>query len=165
MATTYEPIATTTLGSAQSNVTFSSIPGTYTDLVAVINASASTTAQAWFNTNVSGSNLFSDTRLSGDGSSATSARRSSQDESVMTLAGEVGTTAHSFTAIIHFMNYANTTTYKTIIWRTGDAGGSTTAGVGLRRDTSAINSITFDLSSTPTYSAGSTFTLYGIASA
>ena len=36
MAITYEPIATTTLSSAASSVTFSSISGSYTDLVLVI---------------------------------------------------------------------------------------------------------------------------------
>jgi hypothetical protein len=35
MAKTYEPIATTTLGTAAATVTFSSISGTYTDLVLV----------------------------------------------------------------------------------------------------------------------------------
>jgi len=35
MPITYEPIATTTLSSAQSSVTFSSISGSYTDLVLV----------------------------------------------------------------------------------------------------------------------------------
>jgi hypothetical protein len=33
MASTYTPIATTTLGSAAASYTFSSISGTYTDLV------------------------------------------------------------------------------------------------------------------------------------
>ena len=33
---TYTPIATTTLGSAQADVTFSSISGSYTDLVLII---------------------------------------------------------------------------------------------------------------------------------
>jgi hypothetical protein len=41
MAKTYEPIATTTLSSAQSSVTFSSISGSYTDLVLVSNVSGS----------------------------------------------------------------------------------------------------------------------------
>ena len=36
MATTYEPIATNTLGSAAANITFSSIPATYTDLRVVV---------------------------------------------------------------------------------------------------------------------------------
>jgi hypothetical protein len=37
MATTYEPIATTTLGTAAAFITFSSIPATYTDLRLVVN--------------------------------------------------------------------------------------------------------------------------------
>ena len=163
MATTYSPIATTTLGSAQSSVTFSSISGSYTDLVAVINASASGATAAWFSTNASGASLFSDTRLSGNGSSATSTRRSGQDEAIFTDSSEVGTT-FSFVAVLNFMNYSNATTFKTVVSRSGSAGASTTAAVCLRRDTSAINSITFDLVGAGTYSSGSTFTLYGIKS-
>ena len=34
---TYTPIATTTLSSSQNDITFSSIPSTYTDLVIVFN--------------------------------------------------------------------------------------------------------------------------------
>jgi hypothetical protein len=36
MPATYEPIATTTLGTAAAFITFSSIPATYTDLRLVI---------------------------------------------------------------------------------------------------------------------------------
>ena len=43
MPATYEPIATTTLGSAQATVTFSSIPGTYTDLVLITNSRSDST--------------------------------------------------------------------------------------------------------------------------
>jgi len=164
MPTTYEPIATTTLSSAQTYVQFSNIPQTYTDLVAVINASASGATGAWWNSNTSGSALYSDTRLSGDGSSASSTRRSGQDEAIFTAGSEVGTT-FSFVATLHFMNYANTTTFKTVLSRSGSAGASTTAGVLLRRDTSAITTIYFDLVGTGTYSIGSTFTLYGIKAA
>jgi len=164
MPATYEAIATTTLGSASTGVTFSSIPGTYTDIVAVINASASGATAAWFNTNASGAGLFSDTRMTGDGTTASSTRRTGQDESVFTSGSEVGTT-FSFVAVLHFMNYANSTTFKTVVSRSGSAGAATTAAVCLRRDTSAITTINFDLVGTGTYSVGSTFTLYGIKAA
>ena len=36
MASTYEKIATTTLGSATASYTFSSISGTYTDLILIL---------------------------------------------------------------------------------------------------------------------------------
>jgi len=39
---TYTPIASVTLSSAQASVTFSSIPQTYTDLVLVVNGSTAT---------------------------------------------------------------------------------------------------------------------------
>ena len=42
MAITYEPIATTTLGSAAASVTFSSISGSYTDLVLIVVPKATT---------------------------------------------------------------------------------------------------------------------------
>ena len=43
---TYTPIATTTLGSAASSVTFSSISGSYTDLILITNPSSATTDQS-----------------------------------------------------------------------------------------------------------------------
>ena len=51
MPATYEPIATTTLGSAAASITFSSIAGTYTDLrlVMVGTTSASDWAFVRFN--------------------------------------------------------------------------------------------------------------------
>ena len=41
MPITYEPIATTTLTTTTASVTFSSISGSYTDLILVINGTAS----------------------------------------------------------------------------------------------------------------------------
>ena len=71
---TYTPIATTTLGSAATSYTFTSIPSTYTDLVLVGNLSSSS------NTNISiriysdsGTN-YSNTYLTGvNGTGASSA--------------------------------------------------------------------------------------------
>ena len=79
MPTTYEPIATTTLGSAQTSVTFSSISGAYTDLVLVINAGNSGGTGygiALQCNNDTGSN-YSFTQLYGTGSAATSTRSTS----------------------------------------------------------------------------------------
>jgi len=62
------------------------------------------------------------------------------------------------------MNYSNTTTYKTGLVRANSAASGTDAIVGLWRSTAAITSIvaTHD---TAQFATGSTFTLYGIASA
>ena len=69
--------------------------------------------------------------------------------------------------VTHFMNYSNTTTYKTLLSRSGTLGGSytgTTLIAGLWRSTSAITSILVGCT-TNTFVAGSTFTLYGIKAA
>jgi hypothetical protein len=65
--------------------------------------------------------------------------------------------------ITHFMNYSNTTTYKTALTRSNSPYG-TEAAVNLWRNTSAITSITLFIQSS-TLNAGTTFTLYGIAAA
>ena len=72
MAITYEPIATTTLGSAQASVSFSSFSG-YTDLVLVCVATTASDDQflsVQFNGDT-GSN-YSNTYMTGNGSTATS---------------------------------------------------------------------------------------------
>jgi hypothetical protein len=161
---TYFPIATNTLGSATSSVTFSSISGSYTDLFIVINSGSTTSGQdirCRFNSD-SGSN-YSFTYLTGNGSSASSGRATSQTFMPLDyngyLSGSIATTT-----IINCMNYSNSTTYKTILGRFNTAAFGTDAAVGLWRSTSAITSIEF-LTSASTFLAGSTFTLYGIAAA
>jgi hypothetical protein len=153
---TYTLIASNTLGSAQSSVTFSSIPGTYTDLVLVCSVKATTgtpVMQIAINSD-SGSN-YSRTGLYGDGSTATSFRLSSQ-----TILGIFSADATNFTpAIIQFNDYSNTTTYKTILSRSGIT--YPAAQVGLWRSTSAITSIVASTDSS-TFTSGSTFKLYGI---
>jgi hypothetical protein len=142
MASTYEPLATTTLGSAAASVTFSSISGSYTDLVLVINArmtggGGASSIQAQFNSDTASNYSF--TLLNGDGSSATSARASSQTQAAVGLATD---TAGEFSpSIIQVMNYSNTTTYKTVLARSGIASDRVRAFVSLWSSTSAINRI------------------------
>lgn len=154
MTATYEAIATTTLGSAQSSVTFSSISGSYTDLVIVIagTVNSATAFDVTFNSDT-GSN-YSATRLTGNGSTATSTRSSNGTNMPL---GYITTTQS--VSVIHIMNYSNTTTYKTAIARGNAADTLTNAIVGLWRSTSAITSISFAGGS---FQSGSTFTLYGV---
>ena len=167
MPSTYTPIASTILSSNASDVTFSSISGSYTDLVCVVfgastTAGSSTNGLRWQINGDTGSN-YSETALTGDGSTATSSRSTSATD---IGAGTLTQTSAGYfaTNIIHFMNYSNTTTYKTMLTRNGAASVATAANVSLWRSTSAISSIKF-YRLTDQLKAGSTFTLYGIASA
>ena len=156
---TYTPIATTTLGSAASSYTFSSIPSIYTDLVLIHagTTSGATDVYMYFNGDT-GSN-YSRTYVFGDGSTAGSARQTS----VSSIFWNYQNTSQS-TATASIMNYANSTTYKTVLSRENPVGVATAAIVGLWRSTAAINSITIGANS-GTLSSGSTLTLYGIAAA
>lgn len=162
---TYTPIATQTLGSSASTVTFSSIPSTYTDLVLIVN-SASNTGTNYpnmrFNSD-SGTN-YSRTALWGNGSTQGSGRDSNITIASLCYNSANTTTANGFTAMAHIMNYANTSTYKTAIVRANNAGNAVEAIVDLWRSTAAISSIVVGVDSN-SYAAGSTFTLYGIAAA
>ena len=102
-------------------------------------------------------------KLNGNGTTASSDRGSSETQLV--IANTSGSTTLELAIIANIFNYSNTTTFKTILSRSGNAGASTTAAVSLRRDTSAITTISFDLTGASTYSVGSTFTLYGIKAA
>jgi hypothetical protein len=171
MATTYSPIATTTLGSTATEVSFTSISGSYTDLVLVSFIKPSNTDSPALLCEVNsdtGSN-YSGTFLYGDGSAAGSNRLSSQAR--FTLARQYGlgdSTTNTANFITNFQNYSNTTTYKTIINRSNTPGGSTYKGVetsvGLWRSTSAITSIRIFVT-VGGFASSSMFTLYGVKAA
>ena len=164
MAATYTPIATTTLGSANNSVTFSSISGSYTDLVLIYSGTTTNNNQnlaIQFNSDTATN--YSETELYGNGTTAGSGRRSSLSQIFL---NEQGGSSGQTTVVTNVMNYANTTTYKTALTRYGTAGGGPETNVGLWRSTSAITAIKIFLNGgTETFTAGSTFTLYGIANA
>ena len=163
MAKTYEPIATQTLGSAQSSYAFTSIPSTYTDLVLV--AMVANSAGSFYETQVrcnsdSGTN-YSFTALYGDGTSAASSRNSNGNR----IPVGWNTNAPFVPTIINFQNYANSTTYKTVISRASDTNNRVSANVGLWRNTAAITRIDVLCEAGANFITGSTFTLYGIKGA
>jgi hypothetical protein len=155
---TYTPIASITLASTATSVTFNNIPQTYTDLVLMMSISESSNA---FNIEVNGDtgSNYSRTRILGNGTTVTSGRTSNTTSIPFNYVG--GTNNFSVT-LIHFMNYSNTTTYKTVLSRSGSADVGTAAQVALWRNTSAITSMRIFSDG---MTSGSTFNLYGIANA
>jgi hypothetical protein len=161
---TYTPIARQTLTVSAGSVTFSNIPGTYTDLILVVNATSNTNANSWIRCNEDTGTNYSYTVLFGTGGSTGSARDSNKAEGLlMDYYGSPSSTQPN-TIIVQFNNYSNTTTYKTSISRANRADNGTDAVVSLWRNTAAITSLTLRFT-TATYSPGSTFTLYGILAA
>lgn len=164
MTATYEKIATTTLGSAAATVTFSSITGTYTDLILITNsATGSNDIDMYLQVNSDTGSNYSWTRLQGSGTVAGSARGSSSSLGYR-VGNMSGSNVGQNNTIIQFQNYSNTTTYKTILSRSNNPAFLVEAFVGLWRSTSAITSMDIKTQS-GNFSVGSTFTIYGIKAA
>jgi len=162
MAKTYEPIGTYTAATNQTSIAFSSL-GAYTDIVAVFDglssSGAGNTLSMAFNSDAN--SAYSATRIQGNGTSATSARVTSDPTVAI-----VGSSERA-NVIISIMNYSNSTTYKTSISRYNTMTvGDTRAGsyVQLRSSTTAITTITFSIPSAQ-IATTSTITLYGIKAA
>ena len=158
MASTYEKIATNTLSSASSTITFSSISGAYTDLVLVINGALTGSAVKLIKFNGDTAANYSITTLVGTSAGASSGEYA---ESYIDVANS---STASFMNTVKIMNYSNTTTYKTFLARQDASTTTVEQIVGLWRSTAAITSFTITTSSN-SVASGSTFTLYGILKA
>lgn len=157
---TYETIATTTVGSATTTVTFSSVPSTYTDIIIVINGTtASGTGISLRFNNDTGAN-YADTYIYGNG---TNYIVGSNTNSNVCYLGYLNTGRGN--TIIHLHDYANTTTYKAAVGRGNDAGNLTIIRGGQWRSTAAISTITVGTDTSVNISAGTVISLYGIKAA
>ena len=166
MPATYEPIASQTLGTGTSTVTFSSIPGTYTDLrlVAAIRTTSSAAYDALqFTINGDTGSNYSRTELNGTGSAATSSRQSNRSNLVVWYSTPSALGASSFPIFtLDLMSYANTSVNKTILSSYADSSNFVQRQVHLWRSTSAITSLSFTPETGPAFTSGSTFSLFGI---
>jgi hypothetical protein len=169
MPATYEPIATTTLGSAAANIEFTSIGSGYTDLRLVFvgySVNSNVYCQMQFNTDT-GSN-YSVTTLRGNGSAATSSRFTSQTFIYLHSAKGLNTAGNNRPSMLSadIFSYAGSTnkTVLTTCANDDNGDGSVERNVGLWRSTAAITSIKLFLSS-GNFASGATATLYGILKA
>lgn len=170
MATTCKLIAKNVLGSAASNIEFTSIPGTYTDLLLVASVRTSSNggeldnAYLTFNGSTSG---YSERLLYSHGSSALSSSRTSQADFAWPIVS-VGSTATSSTfsnAEVYIPNYAGSTN-KSISATSVGENNATSAQIyvdaGVWANTAAITSMKIQASGSNTLATGSSFFLYGI---
>jgi hypothetical protein len=176
MPATYESIATTTLGSAQTTVSFTNISQSFTDLKLVIsNVKTTTTARNVFirvgNGSIDSGSNYSHTNLGARALSATpfSDRQTSQTSGKLSWY-TASTTTYPQMSVVDILNYSNTTTNKTMISNTRvDPGDGTYSGVEvlviLWRSTSAINYLDVFTDVADSFQSGSIFTLYGIKAA
>lgn len=164
MASTYEPIATSTLSSATNSITFSSIPATYTDLRLVVVGTVNTTGvEVRVQLNNDTSSNYSNTQITGNGSTATSNRFAA---SYFLLLGSASDTLPQM-GTMDLMSYAGATFKTVLTTESGDKNGSgrVERTVSLWRSTSAISTVKVLASGANTLSAGTTATLYGILKA
>ena len=162
--TSYESIATTTVGSGgSSTITFSSIPSTYTHLQVRIMSLNSTAANDYkFNFNSDTGANYSKHSLYGNGTSALTA---TDAPSSYISGGLTGSSTNPGVNITDILEYKNTNIYKTVRslqgYDTNGSGGYLFFASGSWRNTNAITSITI----TPysgTINQYSQFALYGI---
>jgi len=171
MPATYEPIATTTLGSAAATIDFTSIAATYTDLrlVLVVRSDrAATTDSINLRFNSDTTTTGSQTTMLGDGSAASSSRSTSVSR-VCNCNCPADTATSGIFGLIEYdiFSYAGSTN-KTVLAKTSadrNGAGTTEVQVGLWRNTAAITSIRLLSNTSSNFVAGTTATLYGILKA
>ena len=165
----YESIATSTLGSNQTTVVFSSIAGTYKHLelrFITRNNRGSLLDGLYVRFNSDTGANYADHNLQGDGASASAAGSASTSYVISALVN--GTTANTnvFSAgIISILDYADTSKNKTTRTLGGfdnNGNGYIRLSSGLWRNTAAVTSITLGSTDGSGILANSSFALYGI---
>jgi hypothetical protein len=168
MANTYANIASTTLSSSQTSVTFSSISSAYTDLVIRYSARSANTVIDYLNVQFNGvtNTTYSYTVLSWTGSSVSSVRGTNTIEIQFAFQTSADLTADTFGSGEIYIPSYNVSANKQIgIYgtRENNATASRIGPVaGLWRNTAAITSITLTSHASTNFAAGSSFYLYGI---
>jgi hypothetical protein len=172
MATTYKLISSNTLSSSVASVTFSSIPGTYTDLVLQISArgtNASVDSYITYYLNSGGTGLQSETYLGGTGSTTESGRTTNSNGGIgsqgfISISGGSATSNTFGSVEIYIPSYTasqNKPTGNFGVSESNQTAVQMGITAGLWRNTAAVTSIVLSAGS-GNFASGSSFYLYGI---
>lgn len=159
----YVPLATITLASSDGQIVFSSIPATYKDLFLTIKAKNNTAGpdSVAIRFNSDSGNNYSNVRMVGDGSSPSSYA----DTTSVLYVGVSTNSSNTFVINTQVMDYSATDKHKTVLSRCSQDNGWVTAHAGRWGNTGAVTSISVmpPGGSSWTFSAGSTFSLFGVS--
>jgi len=153
-------LATTTLGSAASTVTFSSIPATYRDLRLVVSGTTGSLNLILIKLNGDSGTNYSSVQMYGDGTNAASASGTGE---IGTAIGIFGTTQASSTCDV--MDYSATDKHKSVLSRGNNTANTVRAWAGRWASTAAVTSLQVYPNAGDSFQAGTTASLYGIVSA
>lgn len=157
---TYTPLANITLGSAAASVTFSSISQAYRDLILVVSGSISgsqANTYLYCNGDTSAFN-YAFVRMLGDGTNASSGANISTNGQTI---GDMTSAQNQL--ICHINDYSATDKHKIRLARSDQPGSTVIAYASRWGNTAAITSLTVQ-QSTSNFNAGTTMSLFGIAS-
>ena len=171
VAGSYDLLETEILTGTAATVTFSSLSSTYGSdyqhlqlrFTARDNFAALTNTMI-IDINSAGSGNFSNHQLLGNGSSVASYANTSSVLRVSEIP-ENSQSANIFGAgVIDILDAFDTSKYTTVRSLAGHAGSSPRIGLysGAYLSTNAVDSITFDATSTSTFNVGSRFSIYGL---
>ena len=159
------PLASVTLSSASSDVTFASISQSYKDLFVVIHTGADAASDNLsVRLNGDGGTNYSTIELYKVNASAGAQKVTNTDKLRLQIANACDGSTVRNTYIVNFNSYSNSSTYKTALCRNGGNTGSypgLALLLGTWRNANPITSLTFFYNSGNLLS-GSTFNLYGI---
>ena len=159
MATALVALATTTLASSSATVTFSSISQSYRDLRLVITGSATANSDIQMRFNSDTGANYSFVYMGGNGSTAISGSNTGQTGVV--LDAYFWRTTDLSNLEVDIMDYTATDKHKTVLSRNNVTSAGTDAFANRWASTAAITSV--QLVITNQFTAGSTFSLYGVS--
>jgi hypothetical protein len=153
---TYTPLATVTLGSSASSVTFSSIPATYRDLILIITGTTDSNSSFFLQYNSDTGSNYSYVQMNGNGSTASSFSGTSSGAEVGVVYGTVGNT------ITQIQDYSATDKHKTALSRSNTAANIVFASATRWANTAAITSVRAYYQTAANWQSGTTFNLFGV---
>ena len=165
MANTYKLISSVTVGSGgAANITFSSIPATYTDLVILYSTRAEVAGTSWINITLGSGGTYSKRYLYGNGAGAVNS-----GTGVFAINEDAGYTANTYSNgemyIPDYLSSATKFVMADSVSERDSAGGETVFGANSWSGTSAVSTIVLTTDAGTDWEQYSTAYLYGISNA